>query len=236
VLREVIDNLLTICPRNCWPVPKWLVDRLKAVRATRSRDREYITGLLWAITDLARHLPCFDFVSSNFPQCLVDQPGRLVVIEDVGLPVQHWNFVICLLLEYIFTYRRNNPDRCTFDIVNVIEDSTSLCDSGQDRATPGGVSLLAQHLNLCREMRTGIAVSCHSLGQISPKIRCNIENYFCCSLRGDNLGLAQQVLGITQEQAEFLRVNPRGTACALIPSVWPLPVMIGFLPIMEYLK
>jgi hypothetical protein len=236
LLREVIDELLRHCPRNCWPVPKWLVDRLKAMRATSSRDRDLISGLLLAITDLERHLPCFDYVSSNFPQCIIDHPGKIVVVEDIGLPVEIWNFVICLMLEYIFTYRRNNPDRCTYDIVNFIDDSTSLCDPGQDIATPGGVSLLAQHLNLSREMRSGIAIQCHSLGQISPKIRCNIENYFCCSLRGDNLGLAQQVLGITVEAAEFMRTNPRGTACSLVPSAWPLPVLIGFPNIMEYLK
>jgi hypothetical protein len=236
VLREIIDKLQAVCPPNFWSTPQMWIDALKAMRATSSRDREYITSLLWAISDLTLHLPCFNFVSSNFPQCLIDQPGRLVVVEDIGLPIQHWNFVISLLLEYIFTYRLNNPGRCDFDIVAVLEDCTSLLDVGQDQATPGGVSLLAQHLNLSREVRTGIVVPCHSLSQISPKICCNIENYFCCSLRGDDTRVAQQVLGLTPEAASYLRVNPRGTACALVPSIWPLPLMIEFPPIMEHLK
>lgn len=237
ILREVIDQLLTVCPPNCWPTPKMIIDRLKAYPARSMRDREYVSSILWTLVDMANHFPgVFSYTFSDMPQRLFSKGGRLFVIENCGLPVQHWNFAFCLENEYVFTLRRNNPDERTFDVIMILEDSTSLLDPGQDRATPGGVSLLAQNLNTCREMRIGIMPICHSLGQISPKVCCNIENYFCCSLRGDNLRLAQQILGVTAEQAEFLRVNPRGTACALVPNVWPLPVLISFPPIMEYMK
>ena len=83
------------------------------------------------------------------------------------------------------------------------------------------------------ELRIKVKAISHSLRQISPKILPNIDSYFICSLRGDNLKLAQQILGVTHEQAELLRVNPLGTACALVPSVWPLPVMITFPPLPE---
>lgn len=237
ILREVIDELLSVCPPGYWPTPKMIIDRLKSFPGKSLRDREYVSSVLWALVDMVNHFPgVFSYTSSDMSERLFSEGGRLFIVEDCGLPVQHWNFAFCLETEYVFTLQRNNPDQRKFDIVMLLEDSTSLLDPGQDQATPGGVSLLAQNLNTCREMRIGIMPICHSLGQISPKVRCNIENYFCCSLRGDNLGLAQQVLGITAEQAEFLRVNPRGTACALIPSVWPLPVLIGFPPIMEHLK
>jgi len=235
ILREVIDDLLAVCPTGCWPTPIMLIDRLKALRTKSPREREYVSSMLWVITDLVKHIPCFEYTSSNFPKCLLE-PGRLVIIEDNGLPVQHWNFLICMLQEWIFTYRRNNPDERKFDIIHVLEDSTALLDSASDRNTPGGVSLVAQNLNTSREMRIALWPICHSLSQISRKILPNIESFFVCSLRGDDLRFAQQILGIRPETAEFMRVNPRGTACALVPSVWPLPVMVSFPPLKESLK
>jgi len=95
---------------------------------------------------------------------------------------------------------------------------------------------VAQNLNTSREMRIALWPICHSLSQISRKILPNIESFFVCSLRGDDLRFAQQILGIRPETAEFMRVNPRGTACALVPSVWPLPVMVSFPPLKESLK
>lgn len=235
MLREVIDDLLAVCPPGCWPTPQMLIDRLKALRTRGPRERDYATSILYVISDLAKHLPCFEYTSSSFPQCLLE-PGRLVIIEDIGLPIQHWNFLICMLQEWIFTYRRNNPDQRRFDIVHVLEDSTTLLDSASDRNAPSGVSLVAQNLNVSREMRITIWTICHSLSQISRKILPNIESFFVCSLRGDDLRFAQQILGIRPETAEFMRVNPRGTACALVPSVWPLPVLISFPPLMESLQ
>jgi hypothetical protein len=211
-----------------------LIDRLKALRTRSPKDREYASSLLWVLIDLVKHIPCFDYTASNFPQCLLE-PGRLVIIEDIGLPIQHWNFLICMLQEWIFTYRRNNPDQRNFDIIHILEDSTALLDSATDRNTPGGVSLLAHNLNISREMRITFWPICHSLSQISRKVLPNMESFFVCSLRGDDLRFAQQILGIRPETAEFMRVNPRGTACALVPSVWPLPVLIGFPPLMEKL-
>ena len=119
ILREVIDDLLAVCPTGCWPTPIMLIDRLKALRTKSPREREYVSSMLWVITDLVKHIPCFEYTSSNFPKCLLE-PGRLVIIEDNGLPVQHWNFLICMLQEWIFTYRRNNPDERKFDIIHVL--------------------------------------------------------------------------------------------------------------------
>jgi len=237
VVREIIDELFAVCPSNCWPTPKILIQRLKAMRGTSLREKEYIASLLWVLTDLNNHFPdCFEYTYSDFPKKLFSQGGRLVVVENNGSPTQHWNFPICMSQEWISAFRQNSPGQCNFDVIFVLEDSTSLLDSARDRETPGGVSLLAQNLDLGREMRIGTMAICHSLGQISPKIVHSLESIFVCSLRGDDLARGQQVLGITPEQAEFLRVNPRGTACALVPSVWPLPVMISFPPLLEVLQ
>jgi len=149
-------------------------------------------------------------------------------VYNEGLPVQHWNFLISLFNEWIFTYRKNCPQIRNFNILNVLEDSTSLLDAARDRETPGGVSQLAQNLNLCREMKIGNFLICHGLKQVSPKILSNIESFFVCSLRGDDIRLAKQLLGISHKQAEFMRINPRGTACSLVPSIWPLPVLINY--------
>ena len=232
MLREVIDDLLAVCPEGCWPTPQMLIDRLKALRTKGPRERDYATSLLYVISDMAQHLPCFEYTSSSFPQCLL-KPGQLVIAEDIGLPIQHWNFLICLLQEYIFSYRHNNPDQRKYDIIHLLEDSTAMLDSASDRNNPSGVSLIAQNLNVSREMRITFWPICHSLSQISRKLLPSIESFFVCSLRGDDLRFAQQILGIRAETAEFMRVNPRGTACALVPSVWPLPVLISFPPLRE---
>ena len=235
ILRQIIQELSEVCPPNCAPSVNMIIDRLKTLHAKSSRDRDVISGLLWVFVDITNHFPgCFDdYIYSDFPLKLIEKPGRLIIIEDNGLPAIHRNFVINLLWEYTHTYRLRNSNARNFDIHQVLEDSTPILDHANDLATPGGVSLLAQNLNLGRELRIKVKAICHSLGQISPKILPNIDSYFICSLRGDNLTLAQQILGVTHEQAELLRVNPLGTACALIPSVWPLPVMINFPPLPE---
>ncbi|MCF7955251.1 MAG: hypothetical protein K9M75_05575 [Phycisphaerae bacterium] len=229
ILRQVIDELLAFCPPGCWPTPKMMIERLKKLQLKNFREKEYISSILWTLIDLDNHFPnSFEFTSSNFLENLYDMPGKLIIIEDEGLPVQHWNFLISLFNEWILTYRKNNHQSRNFDIVHVAEDSSSLLDAANDRSTPGGVSLMAQNLNLCREMRIGNFLICHSLKEVSPKILANIESYFLCSLRGDDPRLAQQLLGISREQTEFMRTNPRGTACSLVPAIWPLPVLINY--------
>jgi hypothetical protein len=236
VLRELIDELLAVCPPGCWPTPQMLIDRLKTLQGKSFREKEYVSSVLWTLLDIDKHFPgCFEYTSSDWPIRLLTQSSRLVVIENNGSPIQHWSFPIYMSYEWISAFRQNNPDQSRFDIVQVIEDSTALLDPARDRETAGGVSLIAQHLDLEREMRVGTTAICHSIGQISPKILHSLESIFVCNLRGDNLSVAQQVLGITREQAEFLRVNPKGTGCALVPSVWPLPVMIHWPPLLEVL-
>jgi len=201
------------------------------------REREYVASVRWSLLDMANHFRgLFSYTSSDLFTQLVNQRGKIVIIEDIGLPAHHWNFLICLFQEWIFAFRRNNPDQRQFDIIQVLEDASAICDPAQDRATPGGVSLLAHNLNLCREMRIYVTIVSHSIKQISEKMRCNISNYCCCSLRGDDLTLAQQVLGITRPQAEFLRVNPVGTACILVPCIWPLPTLISYPNILELIQ
>lgn len=229
VLRQVIDELLTFCPPGCWPTPNLIIDRLKKLQLKNFREKEYISSILWTLIDLDNHFPhSFEYTSSNFFEELFNMPGKLIIIEDEGLPIHHWNFLISLFDEWVFTYRKNNPQARNYDILNVLEDSTSLLDAARDRETPGGVSQVAQNLNLSREMRIGKFLISHSLKQVSPKILPNIESYFVCTLRGDDTRLAQQLLGISPEQTEFMRTNPRGTACALIPAIWPLPVLINY--------
>ena len=202
------------------------------------KEREFIAGLRWLFIDLINHFGPgnMSYTYSNMLQHIFSQGGRLFIIEDIGLPIPHWNFSICLPLEYLLSMRINNPQLRAFDVIVILEDSTSLFDPAQDLISPSGVSILAHNLNIFRELRIGIVPICHSLSQISRKVLVNIENYFCCSLRGDNLHLAQQILGISSQQAEFLRVNPRGTACTLTPSVWPYPVLIEYPDFMEQLK
>ena len=231
ILRQVIEKLLAQCPPGVWPTPRMLINYLESLMSTIKtyKEREYIASVLWVLIDMMHHFPhSLEFTSSDFFQKMFSLPGRLIIIEDNGLPVHHWNFPICLSNEWIIAVRRASSHLRQFDILQVLEDSTSLIDPARDRETPGGVSMIAQNLNICREMRVGIVPICHSLGNISPKILPNLESLFVCSLRGEDLRLAQQVLGISQPEAEWLRVNPRGTACALVPSVWPLPVQITF--------
>ena len=238
IFRQAISELLTHCPPGAWPTPKMLINYLKSLMSAVKtyREKEYVASILWVLVDLVNHFPdSFEFTSSDFFQKMFSQSGRLIIIEDCGLPTHHWNFPICLSTEWIFALRRNYPHLRQFNIIQVLEDSTSLLDAARDRETPGGVSMIAQNMNICREMRVGILPICHSIGNISPKILPNLESLFVCSLRGEDLRIAQQVLGISREQAESLRVNPRGTACALVPSVWPLPVMISFPPLPESL-
>ena len=236
ILRELIDELLAVCPPGCWPTPQMLIDRLKALQGKSFREKEYVSSVLWTLIDITKHFPgCFEYTSSDFPARLFTQPGRLVVIENNGAPIQHWSFPIYLAHEWISAFRQNNLDANRFDIIQVIEDSTSLLDPARDYESPGGVSLLAQNLDLGREMDIGTMAICHSIGQISPKVLHSLESIWACTLRGDNLSVAQQVLGITREQAEYLRVNPKGTGCALVPTVWPLPVMIRWPPLLEAL-
>ena len=234
LLRDIIERVSASCPRGIYLTPRILIDQLERFRARNAREREYVPSLLWVLRDICNNFgEAFEYTSSDFFKKLFEQPGRLVIVEDCGLPAEHWNFLAALFLEWIFAYRRNNPTQRQYEIAFVLEDATSLLDAQRDRETPGGVSLIAQNLNLCREMRIGIIPVVHSLRQISPKILADIESFFVCSLRGDDIVLAQRILGITAQQAEALRVNPRGTACALCPSVWPHAVMINYPPLPE---
>ena len=236
LLRDIIERVSASCPRGIYLTPRILIDQLENFKARNAREREYVPSLLWVLKDICNNFgEAFEFTSSDFFEKLFKQSGRLVIIEDCGLPSEHWNFIIALFLEWIFAFRRNNPTQRQYEIAFVLEDATSLLDAQRDRETPGGVSLIAQNLNLCREMRIGIIPVVHSLRQISPKILADVESLFVCSLRGDDIYLAQRILGITAQQAEALRVNPRGTACALCPSVWPHAVMIHYPPLPENL-
>jgi len=237
ILRDLLNKLKSLLPCNCFPTPRMIIHCLRNFACKSLKEREYVASILWTMVDMVNHFGegVFSYTYSDMPERLFSHPGRLFIIEDCGLPVHHWNFAVQLMVEWLVAFRRH-PQNRPFDVVFILEDCTSLVDPGQDAATPGGVSLLAQNLNICREMRIGIDLVCHSLSQVSRKILVNIENFFCCSLRGDDLSIAGQVLGVTQQQAEFLRVNPRGTACALVPSVWPLPVLVEYPPIMELLR
>jgi len=229
VFRDVIEKLLAEYAKGSRPSLSAIVDRVESLRATSSRDRDIISGLEWVLKDIRNHLPgCFEYTKSDFLQKLVEQGGRLIVIEDPGLPHEHRAFLIDLVWEYAFAYRRHNPESREFRIVLVLEDSGPLLDAGRDH-TAGGISTLAQNLNLGRELDIELMAVCHSLGQVSRKILPNIDSIYACSLRGDDMFVAQQVLGISHEEAEYMRTNPLGTACALVPaSGWPKPVLVSF--------
>lgn len=227
MLREVIDELLKDSSDKCYPTPRVLIQKLNSLKLKNFKDKDYASSLLWVLKDIDQHFQdCFEYTQSDFADRLFSQSGRLIIVENQGMPIQHWNFLVCLFEEYNFVARKNNSNARNFDILHVLEDSTSLIDPARDRSTPGGVSLIAQNLNLCREMRIGMMIICHSLQQVSPKVMNNIDSFFVCSLRGDNVSLASQILGLTPQQAQYMRINPRGTTCALIPSVWPRPVLI----------
>lgn len=235
LMRELLDKLLMVCPLNYWPFPRLIIERLNLLEMKSHLEREYAASIKWALIDMMNHFPSFDYTSSDWFEHIYKQPGKLYVIEDSGLPVQHRNFSIVLQNEWIFTFRRNNPQDRNHPVIHVLEDCTPLLDPGQDTLSPSKMSILAQNMNITREMNIGFITCSHSLDQISPKILPNLESYFVCSLRGQNLQHAKQILGTNDEQTEMLRVNPRGTACALIPSVWPYPVMISFPNFMEML-
>ena len=236
VLRAVFDDLIALTPQGQYPTLTMLIEKLKRLKATSWRDRNLVSSMLSVLGELKSQFPgCFEHTFSNFPEQLSNQRGNLVIIEHNGQPVDQWNFIQMLVMEWIYTQRRNNPNARQYNTIQVLEDSTSLLDPGRDRETPGGVSLLAQHLDIGREMGLGVMAICHSLGQISPKILHSLESAFVCSLRGDDLRRAQQIIGLNPVQAQTMRVNPRGTACALVPSVWPYPVMVQFPPFQELL-
>jgi hypothetical protein len=179
-----------------------------------------------------------DYTSSEFPDRLYSEPGKLIIVEDdTGAALEHIYFTICWNIDWLFTLRRHNPSKRNFDVIHILEDASALLDPMRDTFSPSGVSLIVQDLNFCREMRIGIFPICHSTSQVSPKLLPNIENVIVCNLRGDDLRGAQRLLGTNELQTEWLRAGiPLGVACALIPSSWPLPVAVSYPNLRESLN
>ncbi len=138
VLRQVNKPLMPARREGPYPTPKMMVKPLEQMRTRSWKDREYVSCILLPLIDLIENTKgIFEYTSSDFPERLYEQKGKLVILEeDTGQALEHLNYLVCWLVAWPLTYRRFNPARRDFVCVFALEDWSSLLDPKTEYVSP----------------------------------------------------------------------------------------------------
>lgn len=108
------------------------------------------------------------------------------------------------------------------------EDITLAVQQQTDFATPGGVGPIAECMFMGQKFGLGVIVVCHSLSGLGPLISRNVEAWIVTRFQGEDPRLICNLLGLTPEQVEQMRILRPGEFVIFNPALWPKPVKATF--------
>lgn len=108
------------------------------------------------------------------------------------------------------------------------EDVTIAAQQQRDFETPGGVSPIAECMFMGQKLGLGMILVCHSLSGLGPLIVRNTEAWIVTRFQGEDPRVIGNVLGLTPEQVERMRVLRPGEIVIFNAALWPKPVYATF--------
>lgn len=114
-------------------------------------------------------------------------------------------------------------------VIMALDDITVAVDPKVDSETPGGVSVLAEAMQMGRSLGIGMILSIHSYLGTSSRVLRNIENLIVVGAAGEDLPKLGQALGLDDPEMVLVRQLRPGEAIAYFPATFPEPVY-GFVP------
>ena len=236
--RMRAHQLLLVCMEACSCPPKLselLQHAHELARGPRNYETELARGLAESLDNMYRESgQMFEVNGSDMIEQLVSTPGKLIIIEESRAGLEHTQFLIALIMNWAYRLRRSNRELLhTFHpLLFLLEDASNLLDPRLDANTVSGTSPIASVQDVCREFKIGLLPVFHSLRSLSPKIARNINNWVAVGLQGDDLDVAQRIMGLHSEQAQSLLRLGDGEAVGLFPSVNPRPIFFTY-PMLE---
>jgi hypothetical protein len=192
------------------------------------RRAELISSMDMALETMQTHLHgVFEYVQSDMVSRLVEQPG-IMIVESGRIPHEVVQTTVDLVLNVGVALRRLGETTGLPPFFLVMEDATSLVDRSWDEGSLSGTTTFTQHQLLDRKLGMECLVVTHSLERMSDALRANIETVVLTSTRGMSARFLRDTYGLTDDQAEFGRMMPIGTALAYVPSKWPawIPLIV----------
>jgi len=110
------------------------------------------------------------------------------------------------------------------------EDITLAVQQQRDFETPGGVSPIAECMFMGQKYGLGVITVCHSLSGLGQLIVRNTEAWIVTRFQGEDPRVICNVLGLTPEQVERMRILRPGEFVIFNPVLWPKPVYATFPP------
>ena len=99
---------------------------------------ELARGLLESLQNMQREIGCiFACHTSDMANRLFGTPGKLIILEDHGVSIEHHQLIIAFLLQWIYRYRQANRNiQSLFHLIQfVLEDASNLLDARLDGNT-----------------------------------------------------------------------------------------------------
>lgn len=200
-----------------------------------SGPRNYYTelakGLHESLVNMQRETEhIFEVHLSDMAERMFNTPGRLIIIEDQGANIEHVQFLMGWLFQWIYRFRKTNHlISSDLHIVQfVLEDASNLLDERLDMNTTSGTSPFAMGLDVSGEYLISVLSMVHSLRTLSPKICRSMNNWISVGVQGEDVELVKKYMGLTRSQGEALLRLSVGEGIALIPSVNPRPVFFSY--------
>ncbi len=185
----------------------------------------YTLGALLTSTSNGDSGSILDYSRSDFLQRLFSERG-LTVIEGHGLPTEHFAFLVAYMTLWLYMWRLFGGERMP-KVKVVIDDATLEIDAKFEGS--GWVSPLDEMFIKGIGLGIEIYYANHCFGRESDLIRQNTATHLFVGAR-ENFRLISEVLGLTPEQCEKLRVLMLGELIAFSPDVWPKPVYLPVEP------
>jgi hypothetical protein len=189
----------------------------------------YSLGALLTSTSSGDSGSVLDYSMSNFLQQLFSEKG-VTVIEGHGLATEHFALVVAFMTLWLYMWRLFGGER-TPKVKVVIDDATLEIDAKFEGS--GWVSPLDEMFIKGIGLGIEIYYANHSFGRESDLIRQNTATHLFVGAR-ENFRLISEVLGLTPEQCEKLRVLALGELIAFSPDVWPKPVYLSVDPAKDW--
>lgn len=219
--KLVLDGYGVVHP---WPTFKTILHAARNLEA-KGRAVGWKASMLRALESLT-FAGGFEAVSTDQSR-LVDQLlGQNTIFELDGLDENAQQFLVSSIVNWLFHYRLQAPDREVVRLMIIVEEAHHFLYRQENRAKESAMNRL---LRQCREVGIGVVVVDQHPHLISSAALGNTFTSICLNLKEPtDISRAAAMMLLREDQKRYLNSIPVGDGIVKLQGRWQKPFLVNF--------